>query len=208
MGLFWHQFREGILIPKENWSVKIPRDFDTRKGYSMIYAYVIENQGLDDDRDNTPLFRLIRELDLHEDYVFIAGEDGAIEELLDTLEVEDKLLVLSVKDLAHDSIKVLLGIFKELDAKRICLCSINEPFLTGDGYLQIIEGFRNLFGYYREQRRQSGYQAAKSSGKVGRPSKDRELEQAMRLYTAKVLGVEEICKLTGISKSTLYRALK
>ena len=41
----------------------------------MDYAYMVEHQGSGDTRDNTTLIRLIKDLQISEDYVYIKESD-------------------------------------------------------------------------------------------------------------------------------------
>lgn len=177
----------------------------------MNYAYVLENQGIQDTRDNSKLIKLIKDLRLEEKYVFV--EDDVINKeeldvLLNTLENEDRVLVETVKDLALD-IKDLLFVFEQLDKKAITLCSVEESFLSGRDYYAILEGLKNLTQHYTNLKKQKGYEKAVQEKRVGRPAKDEgDLDKAIRLYETKAFKIEEIEKLTGVSSSTLYRELK
>jgi DNA invertase Pin-like site-specific DNA recombinase len=179
-------------------------------GY-MNYAYMIENQGVEDNRDNSKLIKLIRDLEIEEEYVFIeedATNKEALDVLLNTVQQEDRLLVETVKDLALD-IRDLLFIFEQLDKKAITLCSVEESFLSGRDYYAMLGGLKNLSQHYTNLKKQKGYEKAVQEKRVGRPAKDEgDLDKAIRLYETKAFKIDEIEKLTGVSSSTLYRALK
>ena len=174
----------------------------------MHYTYFIENT-TEDYIDNTELFRLINDLEIDENEIYI-DEEGCKEELeslLDILENGDRLVIRSVVDLAEEA-KALLEILELLQDKEVILCSVTEPFLNGTEYLSSLKGFIGINNYYLEKRRKAKYQEAKDKGTVGRPKMTAEIEKAIRLYKTKAFTTAEIEQLSGISSSTLYRALK
>jgi DNA invertase Pin-like site-specific DNA recombinase len=60
------------------------------------------------------------------------------------------------------------------------------------------------------ERTKAGLEAARSRGrKGGRPKKNaKQVEKALKLYDSKTYTVSEIVEITGVSKPTLYRAIK
>jgi DNA invertase Pin-like site-specific DNA recombinase len=172
---------------------------------------MLENQGVEDNRDNSKLIKLTKDLMIEDDYIFVEEDVNTKEELdalLNTIQVEDRLLVQSVKDLALD-IKDLTYIFEQLDEKEVTLCSVEESFLSGREYYNILAGFKILYQHYSNLKKQKGYEKAVKEKRVGRPQKDEsDLDKAIRLYETKAFKIEEIEQLTGVSSSTLYRVLK
>lgn len=130
------------------------------------------------------------------------------EQLLDTLKSGDTLMVRSVVDIENDFDVLQKDILPYLSELKVELHSIEEPFLCGTDYLKTINQFVNLIDYYNRQRRKIQYQKAVKEQKVGRPSKSDKIEKAIRLYENGKYKVEDICNLTGISKSALYKHLK
>ena len=171
-------------------------------------AYFIENT-LEDYIDNSALFRLINDLQIDENEIYIDTETNKEElaSLLGALKREDRLVIRSVVDLSEDA-KELLEILKILQDKKITVCSVEESYLNGVEYHTAMKGFLDINRYYIEKRRKKGYENAKEKGTVGRPAKTEELEKAIRLYKTKAFTIEEIENLSGVSSSTLYRALK
>lgn len=171
-------------------------------------AYFIENTS-EDYIDNSGLFRLIYDLQIDENEIYIDNETNKEElaSLLRTLKREDRLVIRSVVDLSEDA-KDLLGILRILQDKKIIICSVEESYLNGTEYHTAMKGFLDINRYYIEKKRKEGYEKAKEKGIVGRPAKTEELEKAIRLYKTKAFTIEEIENLSGISSSTLYRALK
>jgi DNA invertase Pin-like site-specific DNA recombinase len=172
---------------------------------------MIENNGVEDIRDNSNLIKLSKDLEIEEDYIFIEEDIETKKELdilINELQQEDRLLVQTVKDLALD-IRDLLEVFEQLHKKEITLCSINESFLSGREYYTILKEFKSLYLHYINLKKEKGYKKAVEERRVGRPPKNqKELEKAIRLYNTKAFKIEEIEQLSGVSSSTLYRALK
>lgn len=130
------------------------------------------------------------------------------EQLLDTLKASDTLMVRSVVDMESDIEVLQHDILPYLSELKIELHSIEEPFLCGTDYLKTINQFMNLMDYYNRQRRKIQYQKAVKEQKVGRPSKSDKIEKAIRLYESGKYKVDDICSLTGVSKSAIYKYLK
>jgi len=180
----------------------------------MDLAYIIENT-TDEYIDNTALFKIINDLEIDDEFVFsdTAGYRDDLEKLLDDLyntliEASSKRLVIrSVVDIS-DTAKGLLGILSDLQDKGIILCSISEPYLSGENYFTMLSGFIQITNFYSEKRRKQGYENAKEKGTIGRKAKTEETAKAIRLYKTGAFTTAEIEQLSGISSSTLYRALK
>lgn len=173
------------------------------------YAYFIENTDPNNHRDNSPVFKLIHDLCIPEDRVYIDTTDSkeGLEELGDRLNDGDRLIIRSVKDLADNTI-TLLDILKSLQDIKITLCSCSENFLNGLEYHSNLKCFIDLSRYYLKLKQEKGFEKAKKEGTVGRPKNHEGIEKALRLYDTKAFSIEEIEKLSGISSSTLYRYLK
>ena len=118
-----------------------------------------------------------------------------------------RLVIRSVVDLS-DSAKGLISILSDFQDKGIILCSISEPYLSGENYFTMLSGFIQITNYYSEKRRKQGYEYAKEKGTIGRKAKTEETAKAIRLYKTGAFTTAEIEQLSGVSSSTLYRALK
>ncbi len=174
----------------------------------MHYTYFIENT-TKDYIDNTELFRLINDLEIDENEIYIDEEDckEELDNLLSILENGDRLVIRSVVDLAEEA-EDLLEILRLLQDKEIILLSIEESFLNGIDYYTGLKGFVGINRYYLDKKRKERYKEAKEKGLVGRPKMTAEIQNALRLYKTGEFTTSEIEKLSGISSSTLYRALK
>lgn len=103
----------------------------------------------------------------------------------------------------------------QLDSKQIGLRSLHESIDTSSSPGKLIfhifgalaESERNLI----RERTHAGLQAARARGrKGGRPKKlsSDKAKLAIQLYEGKQHSIQQICKLIGISKPTLYKYLK
>lgn len=185
-----------------------------RRMTNMDFAYFVENT-TEEFIDNSALFRIINDLEIEDEFVYsdTAGCRDELEKLLadiDTIFTEastKRLVIRSVVDLS-DTAKGLIGILSDLQDKGIILCSISEPYLSGENYFTMLNGFIQITNYYTEKRRKQGYEHAKEKGTIGRKAKTEETVKAIRLYKTGAFTTAEIEQLSGVSSSTLYRALK
>ncbi len=177
-------------------------------GINLNYGYIIENT-TQDYIDNSPLFRMINDLDIGEDEIYVDKFDSKeqLNELLSVLTADDRLVIRSVIDIAFEA-KELLRILQILQSNEIVLCSVEESFLNGTNYYDAMIGFAKINSYYLEKRRKNNFLSAKERGTVGRPAKTEEIEKAIRLYNTKSFTTAEIERMCGISSSSLYRALQ
>ena len=176
----------------------------------MVWAYVMENDYGAEKHNNTPIFKLVNQLKIPEEQV-VFDQDNSRDEfckLLESMGVGDKLIIRSAEDLADDLMN-LITVFQKLTDKEISLCSVEEPFLSGEDYLGSITEFTRLYVLFQKKKQQAGYRKACAEGRVGRPAiKSKEIEQAIELYKSGTYTISQITALTGVSKTTLYRALK
>lgn len=172
----------------------------------MYYAYIKEQQELEEPRKNQQLLLYMRLRGISEEATFV-DDNGKTEwlELLGTLSEGDCLLIRSVEDIADDYSE-LLDTFQIMQKKAIELYSCKEPFFCGDTYYDSLKQIINLSEIFKKKRRVMGYQKAVSEGTVGRPKKSKEISLALTLYASGEYTLQQIEEIAGISKSTLYRA--
>lgn len=175
----------------------------------MVWAYVLENMGLEDNRNNQNLFLLINDLEIPDDnrYFDCNLDRPELFKLLEVLQHGDRLAIRSVLDLA-DTLSDLIRVLQKLTNKQITLCSCEEDYLCGEDYLDTLNGFVKLYVSFEKKKQQQSYKKAVEEGTVGRPAKTREIEQAISMYQSGKYKVNQIESITGVSKSTLYRYLK
>ena len=176
---------------------------------SMLLSYVLENTNKEEIRDNTPLFQLIHEMEIDENYIFIDSEGqnrNELEEMLSYIEKQDIIVIRSVLDLA-DTLEELKEILRQFTEKQISLCSCIEPYLSGEDFFETFNSFITIYKVFIDRKKKSGYQKAVAEGRVGRPVKAKDLEKAISLYEEGRLDINQVVALTGVSKSTIYRYL-
>lgn len=154
--------------------------------------------------------------------IFTEKESGAksdrpeLEKALDYLREGDKLVVYKIDRLARSTFD-LHKIANELTEKGIGLVFIKEQidFTTSSGKLMftmlgaIAEFERDLIN----DRTREGRERAKKQGKhMGRKGKDeKDVNKALKLYIDREnngLSVNDIVKMTGVPRSTLYAKAK
>ncbi|MCT4619076.1 MAG: recombinase family protein [Marinisporobacter sp.] len=167
---------------------------------------------------------LNRQLDILKDYGCekiwqekISGQEKLrpeLENLLKYARQGDIIVVNSISRLAR-SLRDLLSIVDQLKEAKVDLVSLQEQWLdttTAQGQL-LLTIFGGLSEFERNlisERTRDGLKSARARGRVGgRPKvNDEKIERALMLYDLKALGVMDICRMTGISKTTLYKYLK
>jgi DNA invertase Pin-like site-specific DNA recombinase len=133
--------------------------------------------------------------------------------LLQFLRKGDSLIVYKLDRLGR-STKKLLELAEELDSRGVELVSIQDQIDTstaiGKAMFRMLMVLAEMERDIIAERTIAGLEAARARGRVGgRPKKDKNsVEMAIKLYRTKEYSVGEIAELTGVSKATLYRALK
>lgn len=167
-------------------------------------------------------------LDLQKDAVQVEGcceifEDIAsgaksdrpgLQEALKYLREGDVLVVWKLDRLGR-SLKNLIELCLNLHEKGIHLKSMRENIDTatpvGKLFFHLIASLAEFERDIIRDRTQAGLQAARARGKRGgrRPSLDRkQVEMASSMLDTGVSTMEEIAKMFGVSRTTLYRHLK
>ena len=136
-----------------------------------------------------------------------------LDRMLSLLERGDSVVIESLSRLGR-SVKNLSELMEMFNEKGIRLISLKESIdttsATGRLLFTIIS---SLAAFEREtliERTNEGLAAARARGKLGgRPKTDETaLKKAIALYQTGQYSLADIQSMTGVSKSTLYRALK
>ena len=142
------------------------------------------------------------------------SERKALHEALEYVRESDVLVVWRLDRLGR-SLKDLIEIISRLDARKIGFKSLTENIdTTTSGGKLIFHIFGALAEFERNlirERTNAGLQAARVRGlKGGRPKAltEKNVEMARKLYADKCNSVEEICKIHGISRMTLWRYVR
>lgn len=133
--------------------------------------------------------------------------------MLRTVEEGDTIVIESLSRLGR-SVKNLAELMELLNERKIRLVSLKETIdttsSTGRLLFTILSSLAQFERDVLVERTREGLNAARSRGRCGgRPKSDEKaVQKAIALYNTKQYSVTEVTDLTGISKSTLYRAIK
>ena len=133
--------------------------------------------------------------------------------LLDVVEKNDVIIIEALNRLGRSS-SDLINLMKSLNEKGVILKSLKESldFSTVQG--QFIANFLALMAEFEREvihsRVVEGVAAARARGRIGgRPATpEKILDKALKMYDLHNLTVSEICRACGISRPTLYKALR
>jgi DNA invertase Pin-like site-specific DNA recombinase len=152
--------------------------------------------------------------------IFEDKESGAVasrsglEQAMDMLREGDTLVVWRLDRLGR-SLKHLIDIMGKLEQRKIGFRSIQESIDTGTpGGRLVFHIFGALAEFERNlilERTKAGLAAARARGRTGGRPKSLDPKQrkvAIKLYEEREHPVEEICRIMGISKPTLYSYLQ
>lgn len=143
----------------------------------------------------------------------VAKQREAFDKLKSQLRKGDTVVVESLSRLSR-STQDLLNILEEWDKEGITFISLKESIdfssATGKLLLTFLAAIADFERNMIKERVQEGLRAARNRGiKGGRPRVDgKKLSQAIKLHESGEYTISEITEVTGISSSTLYRALK
>ena len=136
-----------------------------------------------------------------------------LDALLDKLKSEDTVVIESLSRLGR-SVKNLAELMELFNKQDIRLVSLKETIdttsPTGKLLFTILASLSQFERDVLAERTSEGLAAARARGRSGgRPKTDADaMKKALALYRTNQYSVKEITKLTGVSKSTLYRAIE
>jgi DNA invertase Pin-like site-specific DNA recombinase len=136
-----------------------------------------------------------------------------LQKALDYCREGDSLVVYKLDRLARSTVK-LISVLNDLRDRKVELISISENIDTSTSAGRALFGMLAVFAEFEasviRERTKAGLASARARGvSLGRTKTDsRTIEKALKLYDAKTHVVKEITDITGVSKSTLYRAIK
>ena len=135
----------------------------------------------------------------------------ALDRMLDSLREDDTVVVWRLDRLGR-SLKHLIEVVTYLEENKIGFKSLQESIdTTTSGGKLIFHIFGALAEFERnliQERTKAGLEAARARGRTGgrREALDDNKKQiAVELYHKREHTVEEICRMMGISKPTLYK---
>lgn len=109
--------------------------------------------------------------------------------------------------------KHLLTLMDDFDRREINFISIENNIDTstsmGKFFFTIMSAFAEMEADLIRERVLSGIAAARANGKVlGRPAKNKNMKEVIKLYKETEISISEIANLNEISRPTVYRYLK
>lgn len=179
----------------------------------MIYGYArvsTADQNLDRQKDALRKFGV--------DKLFCEKMSGTkknrpeLDKMLSEIRDGDTIVIESLSRLGR-SVKNLSELMETLNDRNIRLVSLKETIdtqsSTGKLLFTILSSLAQFERDVLLERTREGLNAARVRGRVGgRPKADQSaLKKAIALYHTRQYSIKEITELTGISKSTLYRAI-
>lgn len=180
----------------------------------MVYGYArvsTADQNLDRQKDALQKYGI--------DCLFCEKMSGTkksrpeLDRMLSEIGDGDTIVVESLSRLGR-SVKNLAELMEVFNNRNIRLISLKETIdttsSTGRLLFTILSSLAQFERDVLVERTKEGLVAARARGRLGgRPKSDESaLNKAMALYNTKQYTLKEITDLTGISKSTLYRAIK
>lgn len=195
------------MLSLEHWNSFLGGEF-------MIYGYA---------RVSTLDQRLERQTDALEKYgtdkIFCEKMSGTkksrpeLDKLLSIIKSGDTIVIESLSRLGR-SVKNLSELMEQFNATGIRLVLLKETIDTSTSTGKLIFTILSSLAQFERdvlaERTVEGLKAARARGHLGgRPKTDADaLKKAIALYNTQQYTIAEITELTGVSKSTLYRAKK
>lgn len=135
-----------------------------------------------------------------------------LDKCLDYLREGDTLVITKLDRLGRTT-KQLIELSQHLDEKNIDLeiidMNINTKDAMGKMFFTMMSAFAELEANLLSERTKKGLESARSRGSlVGRPKIPQEKEEMIiSLYKSKQHTINDIIKMTGISKGTIYNVI-
>jgi DNA invertase Pin-like site-specific DNA recombinase len=137
-----------------------------------------------------------------------------LKDMIDFARPGDAIIVTELTRLSR-STKDLISLSEQLNNQGIELISLKEKIDTTTATGKMIFGLMAVLAQFERdlisERTKEGLASARARGKLGgRRSKlnDKDKATIKKLYDEKKLTVAEICRMYGISRPTLYKAVK
>ena len=182
----------------------------------MIYGYArvsTEEQCLDRQIDQ------LKKVGIEEDYIYKEKMSGTksnrpkLKALLNVLEQGDTVYIESLNRLGRSSAD-LITLMQTFSDMGVTLISLKEQLDFSSAAGKMIAQFLAILAEFERncivERVKEGLSAARARGRIGgRPATpEKILDKALKMYDLHNLTVSEICRACGISRPTLYKALR
>ncbi|MCM3784327.1 recombinase family protein [Neobacillus mesonae] len=136
-----------------------------------------------------------------------------LNDALNMLRPGDVFVVYKLDRLARSTLK-LIATLDEIKVKGVEFVSLSDKIDTTTAAGRALFGMLAVFAEFERniiaERTRAGLAASRARGRNGgRPKTDRKrVNQALKLYDSQAHTVAEITELTGVTKTTLYRAIR
>lgn len=133
-----------------------------------------------------------------------------LREMMNYARKNDVIVVESLSRLARNT-RDLIDITDQLNKNEIHLISLKESIdattPSGRAMMKMFSVFADFEREIIVERTKEGLASARARGHVGgRPAINEEtVANAIKLYDSRKFSIQEICKITGISKGSLYK---
>lgn len=133
-----------------------------------------------------------------------------LREMMNYARKNDVIVVESLSRLARNT-RDLIDITDHLNKNEIHLISLKESIdattPSGRAMMKMFSVFADFEREIIVERTKEGLASARARGHVGgRPAINKEtVANAIKLYDSRKFSIQEICKITGISKGSLYK---
>ena len=133
-----------------------------------------------------------------------------LREMMNYVRKNDVIVVESLSRLARNT-RDLIDITDHLNKNEIHLISLKESIdattPSGRAMMKMFSVFADFEREIIVERTKEGLASARARGHVGgRPAINKEtVANAIKLYDSRKFSIQEICKITGISKGSLYK---
>ena len=133
-----------------------------------------------------------------------------LREMMNYARKNDVIVVESLSRLARNT-RDLIDITDQLNKNEIHLISLKESIdattPSGRAMMKMFSVFADFEREIIVERTKEGLASARARGHVeGRPAINKEtVANAIKLYDSRNVSIQEICKITGISKGSLYK---
>lgn len=184
---------------------------------AKVWGYVRVSKA--DQNPDRQVDMLMKECGIPKEDIFIdmiSGvklERGELARLQSVLREGDVIVVESLSRVSRSS-KDLLTLLEDWQVRGVTFISLKEKLdfssSTGQFMLTMLAAMSQFERDTLRERVREGVASARARGRVGgRPKTDKKaLEKAVRLYNSKTHSIKEVCEVSGVSRTVLFRELK